>query len=100
LAAFSKKASLKSAEAMRLLREAVLIILGENDTCLNPSEISHCGNIYRERGPQNMMNDAIVSGVLNMLLDCGMVERCNPGVRGAGWRITPAGRAALDSNDI
>ena len=79
------------------LEEAVLDVLLEaryEGQCLGYSEISRRAGLYRERGPHNLMHDAIVSGIMNKLADQGRVARCEqPNGRG-GWKVTDAEFAA------
>ena len=74
------------------LEEAVLDVLLEakhEGDCLGAATISRRAGIYRERGPHDIMNDAIVQGILNKLAEQDRVERCeqSPGGRG-GWQLT------------
>jgi len=60
------------------LQEAVLDILYEHypeGYGLGPAEISRRAGIYRERGVADVLNDAIVWGLLNSLHEEGKVER-------------------------
>ena len=81
-----------------LLEEAVLDVLLEarhEDECIGPAEISARAGIFRERGSVNIMNDAIVTGVLVKLADEGRVERCTQqGRRRGGWQLADREYAA------
>lgn len=60
------------------LQEAVLDILYEHypeGYGIGAADISRRAGIYRERGPSNIMNDAIVTGILNSLHEEGKVQR-------------------------
>jgi hypothetical protein len=73
------------------LQEAVLDVLYEQyeeGYGLGAADISRRAGIYRDRGPSDIMNDAIVHGVLNSLEEQKKVERvAQEGGRG-GWRLT------------
>lgn len=72
------------------LQEAVLDVLCSaysEGGGINPVEISRRAGIYRKHGAAGL-NDAIVHGILNQLVEQGKVERVDPNVRGAGWRLT------------
>ncbi len=73
------------------LQEAVLDVLYENyldNPCLGPAEISKQAGIYRDRGAYNIMNDAIVQGILNTLSEQDKVERCTQTCGQGGWKLT------------
>jgi len=74
------------------LKEAVLDILQEHypeGYGIGAADISRRAGIYRERGPSDIMNDAIVTGILNSLHEEGKVERIEQEtVRRGGWRLT------------
>ena len=89
----------KAAEGTSLLEEAVLEVLyeaGKEGFGLGAAEISQRTQIYRERGVQNMLNDAIVTGLLNSLHDQGRVERHRQRSNRGGWRLTAGERAKRD----
>ena len=73
------------------LEESVLDVLLESKyegECLGPADISRRAGIFRERGDVNIMNDAIVHGILVKLSDENRVQRCTqPNGRG-GWELT------------
>ena len=72
------------------LQEAMLDVLCgayPEGSGMNPAEIGRRVGIYRSTGAAGM-NDAIVHGILNQLEEQNKVERVNPDVRGAGWRLT------------
>ena len=77
---------------MFYLEEAVLDILGDHypeGGGLGAAEISRRAGIYRDRGVSDMMNDAIVTGVLNSLHEQGKVARHEQTEIGrGGWRLT------------
>lgn len=76
---------------MFYLEEAVLDVLLEakhEEECLGPAEISKRAGIFRDRGSVNIMNDAIVHGVLVKLSDEGRVERCKQPTGRGGWELT------------
>ncbi|MCY4290124.1 MAG: hypothetical protein OXC63_16250 [Aestuariivita sp.] len=73
------------------LEEAILDVLLEarhEDHCLGPAEISKRAGVYRERGAHNIMNDAIVQGMLNKLSDQNRVKRCEQLNNRGGWQLT------------
>lgn len=75
------------------LEEAVLDVLlkvAQDEGCIGAAEVSVRAGIFRERGVLNIINDAIVTGVLVKLHDDGKVEKCSqPSGRG-GWKLTDA----------
>lgn len=78
---------------MFYLEEAVLDILCEHypeGFGIGAAEISKRAGIYRDRGPSDIMNDAIVTGVLNSLHEQGKVERVPQEEGRGGWRLTEA----------
>jgi len=73
------------------LQEAVLDILQEHypeGYGIGAADISKRAGIYRERGPSDIMNDAIVTGILNSLHEEGKVERIEQEKGRGGWRLT------------
>lgn len=75
---------LKSSEsdvssAIGMLRKAVLLAMIQIGRPCTPSEISDISGIPRCLGSENLMNDAIVTGVLVCLMNEGWVERGEPG---------------------
>jgi len=73
------------------LQEAVLDILYEHypeGYGVGAADISKRAGIYRDRGPSDIMNDAIVTGVLNSLHEEGKVERIEQEGGRGGWRLT------------
>ena len=73
------------------LEEAVLDVLLEakhESNCIGAAEISRRAGIYRERGTQDMMNDAIVTGLLNKLESQGKVQRGAQLSGRGGWELT------------
>ena len=56
--------------------------------CLGGAAISRRAGIYRERGAHNIMNDAIVVGLLNKLSEAGRVRRCRQANGRGGWDLT------------
>ena len=73
------------------LQESVLDVLAEHYNegyGIGPSEISRRAGIYRERGPDDKMNDAIVTGILNTLQEQNKVERTPQENQRGGWRLT------------
>ncbi len=73
------------------LEEAVLDVLLEakhQGDCLGAAEISKRAGIYRERGSENTMNDAIVTGLLVKLADANRVQRCTQSNARGGWELT------------
>ena len=74
------------------LEEAVLDVLLEakhEDQCIGAAEISKRGGIYRDRGVVNIVNDAIVTGILVKLHEEKRVERCTQhDVNRGGWEMT------------
>lgn len=75
------------------LEEAVLDVLLEarhKDECIGASEISKRAGIFRDRGSEDIMNDAIVHGMLAKLCDENKVERCTQPNGKGGWKLTNA----------
>jgi len=75
------------------LQEAVLDILYEHYSegyGVGAADIGKRAGIYRDRGPSNIMNDAIVTGILNSLHEEGKVERTDQekGKGHGGWRLS------------
>ena len=73
------------------LEEAVLDVLLEaryENECIGAAAISKRAGIFRERGDVNIMNDAIVTGILVKLSDENRVERCLQDNEQGGWRLT------------
>lgn len=78
---------------MFYLQEAVLDVLYEHYNegyGIGAAEISRRAGIYRERGVADVLNDAIVWGLLNSLHDEGKVERIEQESGRGGWRLTEA----------
>ncbi len=75
------------------LEEAVLDVLLEarhEEECLGPARISEQAGIYRDRGTANVMNDAIVTGLLVKLNSSGRVVRCKQENNKGGWKLSDA----------
>ncbi len=75
------------------LEEAILDVLLEakhEGQCLGPAEISRRAGIFRERGIQDIMNDAIATGLLVKLSDQRRVQRCTQANNKGGWELTDA----------
>lgn len=73
------------------LEEAILDVLLEakhEDQCLGAAEISRRAGIFRERGIENIMNDAIATGILVKLRDQNKVIRCEQDSGRGGWELT------------
>ena len=73
------------------LEEAVLDVLLETryeHECIGPAEISRRSGIYRDRGDLDVMNDAIVWGILNKLHSEGKVKRCTQPNNRGGFELT------------
>ena len=73
------------------LEEAILDVLLEarhENECLGAAEISRRAGIFRERGIENIMNDAIATGMLVKLRDQGKVQRCEQPSKRGGWELT------------
>lgn len=73
------------------LQEAVMDILYEHypeGYGVGAADISKRAGIYRDRGPSDIMNDAIVTGILNSLYEEGKVERIEQEGGRGGWRLT------------
>ena len=74
------------------LEEAVLDVLLEaryKEKCIGAAEISRRSGIYRDRGKADVMNDAIVTGLLVKLHGQDRVERCTQEGSGlGGWELT------------
>ena len=73
------------------LEEAILDVLLEaryKNECIGAAEISERAGIFRERGIENIMNDAIATGMLVKLRDQGKAQRCEQPNRRGGWELT------------
>ncbi len=73
------------------LEEAILDVLLEakyEGQCLGPAKISRRAGIFRERGRENIMNDAITMGLLVKLSDQRRVQRCTQPNDKGGWELT------------
>ena len=66
----------------------VLLEVRHPDHCLGATEISRRGGIYREKGTHDIINDAIVQGILNKLSDQNKVEQCVQAKNKGGWQLT------------
>lgn len=76
---------------MFYLQEAVLDVLYENYNegyGIGAADISKRAGIYRERGPSDIMNDAIVTGILNSLHEEKKVKRTSQESGRGGWSLT------------
>jgi hypothetical protein len=75
------------------LEEAVLDVLlrvAQDGGCIGAAEISARAGIFRDRGVVNIINDAIVTGVLVKLHEDKKVERCEQASGRGGWKLTDA----------
>lgn len=73
------------------LEESVISVLYEvysEKICLDPAEISKRAGIFRERGEVDIMNDAIVCGILVKLHGEGRVERDKQENGKGGWKLS------------
>ena len=73
------------------LEEAVMDVLLEarhENLCIGAAEISRRAGIYRDRGTENIMNDAIATGLLVKLSEQGRVRRCEQESGRGGWQLT------------
>lgn len=73
------------------LEEAILDILLEakhENECIGAAEISRRAGIFRDRGKENIMNDAIATGFLVKLSDENKVLRCEQESGRGGWELT------------
>ena len=73
------------------LEEAILDVLLEakyETDCVGPAEISKRAGIFRDRGKEDIMNDAICTGILVKLCDARKVERCAQENNKGGWKLT------------
>ena len=73
------------------LEEAILDVLLEakyEDNCIGAADISRRAGIFRDRGIENIMNDAIATGLLVKLRDQGKVIRCEQSNGRGGWELT------------
>ena len=74
------------------LQEAIMDVLLDasyEDDCIGPAEISRRAGVFRERGSEDIMNDAIATGILVKLLDENKVRRCKQDNGKGGWELTP-----------
>ena len=72
------------------LEKAVLDVLREakqNGECIGPAEISRRAGIYRDRGTENLPNDAICTGLLAKLVSEGLVKRRKQRNNQGGWEL-------------
>lgn len=79
------------------LEESILDVLLEakhENECLGPAEISKRAGIFRDRGTENIMNDAITTGLLVKLATEKRVERCKQKNGRGGWGLTQSEFAA------
>ena len=76
---------------MKHLEKAVLGVLREeanqNGECIGAAEISKRAGIYRDRGTENIINDAISTGLLVKLASEGQVKRCTQRNNQGGWEL-------------
>ena len=75
------------------LQEVVLDVLYEHyeeGFGIGAADLSRHAGIYRDRGPSNILNDAIVHGLLASLQEQRKVERAQQERGRGGWRLTPA----------
>ena len=73
------------------LEESVLDVLLETKyegECIGAAEISRRAGIFRSRGNTDVMNDAIVHGILVKLADGDRVQRCTQRNNRGGWEMT------------
>lgn len=73
------------------LEESVLDVLLDarhENICLGAAEISKRAGIYRDRGTENIINDAIVTGLLTKLASHDKVKRCTQENGKGGWELT------------
>ena len=73
------------------LQEAIMDVLLEasyEDACIGAAEISRRAGVFRERGKEDIMNDAIATGILVKLLDEKKVQRCKQDNGRGGWELT------------
>lgn len=73
------------------LEEAILDILLEakhEKECIGAAEISRRAGIFRDRGKEDIMNDAIATGFLVKLSDENKVLRCEQESGRGGWELT------------
>lgn len=80
------------------LEEAILDVLlkaKHAGSCVGPAEISKQAGIYRDRGKEDMMNDAIIFGMLSKLADENKVKRCTQSNDQGGWELTESQFATL-----
>ena len=77
---------------MFYLEEAVLDVLLESKhegDCIGAAEISRRAGIFRDRGVVDIMNDAIVHGILVKLHAEERVSRCTQSATNrGGWELT------------
>ena len=84
------------------LEEAVLDVLLEakhEGDCIGAAAISRKAGIFRERGEPDIINDAIVTGVLIKLNTEGRVQRCTQSNNRGGWELTDS-EFALRRDDV
>ena len=85
--------SQRTSVGQEYLEEAVLDVLfeawSEGDECIGAAEISRRAEIYRDRGVDDIMNDAITTGLLVKLQSENRVERCiQSRANRGGWELT------------
>ena len=74
------------------LEESILDVLLEakcgSTGCIGAAEISKRTSIHRDRGKHDIMNDAIVTGLLVKMCDQDRVKRCTQASGRGGWELT------------
>ncbi|WOV91735.1 MAG: hypothetical protein R1F54_03565 [Candidatus Zeuxoniibacter abyssi] len=73
------------------LEEAVLDVLLEvkhENMCIGAAEISKRAGVFRDKSTENIMNDAIATGILTKLASQNRVNRCKQDNDRGGWELT------------
>jgi len=81
---------LRSRIGILFLKSAVVSVMKKNCGLINPKQISDKSGIYRGRGKDDFLNDAITAGILNILREDGKVDYIPPtrkNARDGGWRL-------------
>lgn len=84
------------------LEEAVLDVLLEakhEGDCIGAAAISRKAGIFRDRGDLDIINDAIVTGILIKLHTERRVQRCDQSNTRRGWDLTDS-EFALRRDDV
>jgi len=82
--------SLNADLGIAYLKQAVLDVMPKNKGIISLAEISKKAHIFRDRGIDDSMNDAITQGIVNLLQSDELIERVKPTKkrgRDGGWKL-------------